>query len=308
MELLQEFATDDEAAPGVIRHAAEVMDESGWSRAVDRVFDEAIERDTSVPLVGRFWVERRLNRQDHSCTTEFDDLIARGEIGTEALIAYLDGLGNARDATRLLPFVEKYREPLRKDTVAWGKTGWAFARVHRFDLVADWMSDWAKRDKPGSWMLINLAIALRAQRRDGEASLVGRHALQHAQSDPTQMYHAVWLAFDDALAGRTAQAARLTGQHEAESEHLDAYFRLVHDMTKAMIKVQQSGRRALAEAQKAIADSARENHDLDPDPAIFRAWQQCVSRLARDAFSIRAMLWKWRAAKNPPLPPLPPTT
>ena len=308
MELLQEYATDEEAAPGVIRHAAEVMDEAGWSRAVDRVFDEAIDQETSVPLVGRFWVERRLNRQDHTCTSKFDQLVKRGEIGTEALIAYLDALGNARDSTRMLPFVEKYREPLRKDTVAWGKAGWAYARINRFDLVAEWMADWPSREKPGSWMLINLAIALRAQGRDEEASRVSRHALQHAQPDPTKMYHAVWLAFDDALAGRTAQSARLTGQHEAEGEHLDSYFRFVHDMTKAMVKVQQSGRRAFADAQKAIDDSARENHDLDPDPAIYRAWQQCVGRLARDAFSVRAMMWKWRVGKKPPLPPLPPTT
>jgi tetratricopeptide (TPR) repeat protein len=308
MELLQEYTTDDEAAPGVIRHAAEVMDEAGWSRAVDRVFDEAIDAESSVALVGRFWVERRLNRQDHSCVDKFDKLVDRGEIGTEALIAYLDGLGNARDAGRLAAFVEKYREPLRKDTVAWGKAGWAYARINRFDQVAEWMSDWEKREKPGAWMLINLTIALRASGRDEEAARVSRHALQNAQPDPTMMYHSVWLGFDDAVAGRTAQAARLISQHDAEGEHLDSYFRLVHDMTKAMVKVQQSGRRAFADAQKIIFDSARENNDLEADPAIYRAWQKCVRRIARDTFSLRALLWKWRVCKKPPLPPLPSST
>jgi hypothetical protein len=186
--------------------------------------------------------------------------------------------------------------------------GWAYSRINRFDKVADWMCDWEERDKPGSWMLIHLAIALRAEGQDAKAGRVSRHALTHAGPDPTVMYHSVWLAFDDALAGRTAESARLSGQHENDGEHLDAYFRLVHDMTKAMLKVQQSGRGAFAEAQQALDASARENHDLDPDPAIYRAWGQCVARIARDAFSIRALLWKWRVAGKPPLPPMTPAT
>jgi tetratricopeptide (TPR) repeat protein len=302
MEMLEEFTTDDEAPSSVARRAVEVMDEAGWAKAVDRVFDEAIDLDTSVPLVGRIWVDRHVAKNDHDIAQKFDALLERGEIGSEALIAYLDGLGHAKDAPRLESFVSKYEGPLRENTLAWGKVGWAFARVNRFDRVAGWMNDWKQREDPGSWMLINLAIALRSLGRDAEAADVSRHAQEHSQSDPTMMFHSVWLAFDDAVAGRTAQAARSSGQHEIEQEELDAYFRMVHAMTKAMVKVQQGGRAALAEAQRSLDEAARENSELDADPAIHLAWKKCVARIARDAFGLKAWLWKWRVSKNPPLP------
>src|SRR5262249_31409700 len=93
--------------------------------------------------------------------------------------------------------------------------------------------------------------------RDAEAADVSRHALEHAQADPTMMFHSVWLTFDDAVAGRTAQAARSSGQHEIEHEELDAYFRMVHAMTKAMVKGQQGGRGAVGRWRRGGARSRR---------------------------------------------------
>lgn len=307
MELLDEFTTDEEAPPGVVRRAIEVMDQAGWSKTVDRVFDEAISNPHAVPLVGRFWVERRLQRDDFSIVDRFEDLLQRGEIGVEAVVAYMEALGQRRDAERLPRFVAAFSEPLRSDTTAWGKVGWAFARINQYDRLVEWMHDWKSRDDAGSWMLINLAIALRALGRDREAAEVSQYARDHARRDSTSIYHSVWLAFDDALAGRTAQSARMSGQHELEKDHLDSYFRVVHAMTKAMIRVQQGGRAAFADACRELEETARAHRDLEPDPALYRAWRKCVRRMARDAFSLKAWLWSWRSRKNPPLPKLPPS-
>lgn len=306
MELLGEYTTEEEAPPGIVRRAIEVMDEAGWSKAVDRVFDEAISHPEAVPLVGHFWVERRVRRGDHSIVERFDQLVERGEIGTEALLAYLDALGDQRDAQRLTAFVARYGDVLRAQTLSWGKVGWAFARIGRFDELARWMHDWKSRDDVGSWMLINLAIALRSLGRDRDAAEVSLFARDHARSDFTSMFHSVWLAFDEAVAGRTAQAARMSGQHELEKDQLDSYFRVIHAMTKAMIQVQQGRRAVFVDACQELEKTVQENRDLEPDPAIYRAWRKCVRRMARDAFSLKAWLWRLRMTKNPPLPPYPP--
>ena len=303
MEILEEYTSDDEASPAVFREAIAAMEEAGWGKAVDRVLDSAIDLDSSAPLVGRFWVERRMAQNDHRCTEKFDDLLARGPIGEQALVAYLDSLGQNKDAEHLQPFVNKYREALIDSTQAWGQVGWAYASVHQFDRTAEWMSDWRKRDDAASWMLLNLAIALRSLKRDAEAREVSEFALKNSEPDRTYMYHSVWLAFDDALAGRIAEAARRTAQHEKDDEQLDEYFRVVHALTQALLMVERGGRSAFPEARSLIEKAAQENQDLDSDPAIHHAWKACVSKLGRITNGIGAWLWARRSAKNPPLPP-----
>jgi tetratricopeptide (TPR) repeat protein len=303
MEIFEEYASDDEASPAIFREAVAAMEDAGWGKAVDRVLDSAIDLDSSAPLVGRFWVERRMAQGDHTCASKFDALLERGEIGEQALIAYLDGLGQNKDAAQLQPFVEKYRDALAESTATWGQVGWAYASVHQFDRTAEWMSDWRKRDDAASWMLLNLAIALRSLKRDAEAREVSEFALKNAEADRTLMYHSVWLAFDDALAGRITEAARRTAQHEKDGEQLDEYFRVVHALTRALLLVDRGGRSAFPEARSLIERTAQENQDLDPDPAIYHAWKACVSRLGRISNGIGAWLWARRSAKNPPLPP-----
>lgn len=305
MELLEQHANDEETTVGLFRDAIDAMEEAGWAKAVDSVLDSAIDADESAPLVGRFWVERRLARGDHSCADKFDELLERGEVGEQALMAYLDGLGQAKDAKRLRALVETHREALRGPTSLWGQVGWAYACVQQFDQAAEWMSDWPQRDDAASWMMLNLAIALRSLRRVDEARRVSEFTLQNAEPDQTIMFHAVWLAFDEAMAGRTLEASKRVATHEANHEQLDSYFKLIHALTKALVLVQDHGRRSVDEARILIEKAAQDNRDLEPDPAIYHAWRDTVARMGRLSFGVTAWRWARRSAKNPPLPPLP---
>lgn len=304
-QLFEEFATDLETPLFVFRDAMQMLEEANWGAHVDDVIERTLDDEDANPLVGRFWVERCMARGNSDCARRIDALLDRGEIGEEALVAYIEALANARLVQPLFATIEKHRDELRADTGKWGKVGWAYARVGAFSRTAEWMSDWAEHADAQSWMLINLAIAYRADGRDEEARRVSQFALANAEPDATMPFHSVWLAFDDATAGRTADAARRVAQLEKDREQLDAYFKVVHAMAQALVKVQQNGSRAFNAARAELERTAQENQNLDPDPAIYRAWKKCVTRMARDAFSIRAWLWARSSSKNPPLPPPP---
>src|SRR5579864_2221944 len=271
VRLLEEFATDDEVPLHLFQKAIELMDENDFSESVNEVLDEALDNETAAPLVGKLWVERQVEQKEYSCVDRLEGLLQHGPIGEEALLAYLEMLAKKRDAERLLPFIERFRLALRADTAKWGKVGWALTRIDAYDRAIEWMSNWEDREGAGSWMLINLAISLRAVRREAEAAKVSHFALKSSESDYTTLFHSIWLAFDDAVAGKTQEAAHRTAQHEKDREKLDAYFRLVHAMVQSMVRIQEYGRSAFAEASAALEKAARDNSDLDPDPAIYHS-------------------------------------
>jgi tetratricopeptide (TPR) repeat protein len=307
-EVFEEIATDIETPMPILKEAIEMMEDAGWDEQVDEIIDRCVDDEAANPLVGRVWMQRAMERKDKDISERLDELLEKGDVGQEALIARLEGLANARNSEAVFSLIDHYREELRADTSAWGKTGWALARVNAYDGAILWMADWAEHADAQSWMLINLAIAYRAMGRDAEAQRVSQFALANSAPDLTIMFHSVWLALDEALAGRTADALKRIEQHERDKDQLDPYFRVVHAMCLALVQVQQGGSRAFAAARKLLEETAQANQELDSDPAIHRAWKKCVARMARDAFSIGAWLWSRRSAKNPPLPPPLPST
>lgn len=306
MELLEAYTIDDDAPPYLFQQAIEAMEKAGWGAAVDATLDAAIDTDEAVALVGRLWMERRSTRSDPGCERKLDDLLKRGDIGEEALLARLEVLARAKEPRQLFAFIDKYREALCSDTEKWGKTGWAFTHNEAFGRTIEWMSDWEDHDDAQSWMLINLAISFRSLQRREEARQVSVFALENAEEDFTSLFHKVWLALDDALAGRTKSAAERAAEVNRERPKLDAYFRLIFCMAEVLLQVQQLGRSAFPEARDRLEKAARDNSDLEADPALYHSWRLCVARLARDTFGLGAWLWSRRAAKKPPLPPLPP--
>jgi tetratricopeptide (TPR) repeat protein len=308
VRLLEAFTIDEEAPLHLLQKSIELMDEGEFSDVVNDVFGDAIDDEAAAALVGKLWIERQLDQKNYDCVEKIEELLERGPIGQEALVAYLETLARKRDSERLLPFIDRYREALRADTSKWGKTGWALTRIDAYTRAVEWMGDWSDRNDAGSWMLINLAISYRALNREPEAAHVSQFALKNAEPDYTTVFHSVWLAFDDAVAGNTQQAAHRAAQVEKDRDKLDAYFRLVHVMVQSMVKIQERGRGAFSEASAALEKAARDNADLDPDPAIYNSWRKCASRMARDAIGIKSWMWKRRVNKNPPLPPLNPPT
>src|SRR5262249_11021629 len=89
IRLLEGFATDDEAPLQLFQKAIELMDENEHSESVNDVLTEALEDETAAPVVGKLWIERQLEAKEYSCADRIEELLRRGPIGDEALLAFL---------------------------------------------------------------------------------------------------------------------------------------------------------------------------------------------------------------------------
>src|SRR5262249_54250908 len=146
------------------------------------------------------WIRLCAARGDWTCARRLDRLLDRGELGRQALIAYLEVLSEKRKgkwwAVRRL--VHRHRDRLRQDVHGWGAVGYVLTNTADWRKAAEWLADWPERPGVEPWMLINLVIALRSLGRDAEANRVSQHAVTLPEG-PTSRHHTLWLGLDAAL-------------------------------------------------------------------------------------------------------------
>jgi tetratricopeptide (TPR) repeat protein len=285
-------------------HSVDVLWRAGLWRSAERVLQEALDSPSVHPRVAELWIELRTRRGAWHVPRQLDGLLARGEVGRLALIALVCALGKARRKWRLRQVVRRYRETFRV-TQNWGKVGYAFALATDDRRLIAFLSDWRERPDVEPWMLLNLALSLRALGRDTAASEVSRHALTLPR-DTASPCHEVWLALDSAVAGQFGKAADALGA--IDSEAYDASHRFLHALVRGLVALHQvtpseRGRvfaSVRAQWQTAVLDST----PMDEDRAAVRhAYRRSVRRLAADTGSWLAWLWAlWRTVA-PRIPP-----
>jgi len=283
------------ATPYMLLHkSAEVMSEAGWAASVDEILDEAVEEDQEpASFVGRLWVERRAARGDWGFERDLPALLERGDMGQEALLAAVDALGVPARADRFYELMQRYDSVLRGSERGWAKTGAALVNLRNYPMAAAWMSDWRKRTLSEPWMFHPAALAARMLGRYSDALDVCRAALELPARDPTTQDFLIWAGFEEALAGRTTQAAELLEQVEAED--IDDGPRLLLALLEGLVRVQQAAPDKKDEAfREARSQSAKAVESLAPkvsNPDLSRSYQRWVKRLARDAGGMSAYLW-----------------
>jgi tetratricopeptide (TPR) repeat protein len=295
------LAMDPEAPLPLMHKALEVLGEAGWGDEADATLVGLLAESEAPPVLGRLWVERALARKEWDCVEQFETLLDRGDLGHEALWAYVDALGEPEHKARLAACVQRFGEALRAKTRGWGKAGCALTGAEEFKLASAWMHDWRDRAEAEPWMLINLAIALRSIERDDEAHAIHERALSLADEDYTSVFHRVWLAVDAGLTGDPASAAMHL--NEVDEDKLDDYHHLLYALAEAMLWVQKPAdgrRRAFADAKRHVRDAVESYRELDPDPGLFRTFRRCVKRLAHDAGG--PVAWVWGLAQRVRLP------
>jgi hypothetical protein len=175
--------------------------------------------------------------------------------------------------------------------------GYVLTNTADWRKAAEWLADWPERPGVEPWMLINLVIALRSLGRDAEANRVSRHAVTLPEG-PTSRHHTLWLGLDAALAGETAAAVEHLGRVDPAA--CDAAHRYLHALVRALVTVQQATgadrARVFADVRKDLAAAAKACSSLGADrQAIWRTYNRCVGRLARDAGGWQARVWDmWR--------------
>jgi tetratricopeptide (TPR) repeat protein len=277
--------------------ATQALLAAGWTREAEQVFAEALDSPEVQPHVGTLWVDRWVARGDWKQAKRLEELLSRGPLGDAALTAYVRALGQAKRSGDLRRCLRQHRDRLRAGTFVWGTTGYALLAVGRGRACAEWLADYADRKDALPWMLINLAIALRAlRRREEEANKVSRHALT-LPVDYTSKYHRIWLVLDELLAGGPVDGDPLAG---IEVSSLDGTHRFLHELARGLLLVRRAPLQArwqtLKGACRSLAEAARKNKPMSEDlPALRRTYRRVIRRLAHEAGGLRARLWAcWR--------------
>jgi cellulose synthase operon protein C len=303
MDNLKRLSKSSTADTWPLNAAYDALARAHWLGDARHIFEELLglpapsansqERFPVHPWVGALWIRACAARNDWSWGRRLDSLLARGDIGTQALGAYVREIGKARRGRLVRRCLKRYREALRADSLRWGISLYALVMIKDVRGAARWGSDWAERQDAQAWMLSNLVLALRALHRDAEANAVSRHALT-LPADDRSKYHQLWLALDKALIGETGVAAGWLQGVAAST--CDATHRLLHSWVQGLTELQQAPpakRGAVFAAvrrqwHKAAAESASLAED---SPAALHAYRQCVLRLARDRGGFVAWLW-----------------
>ena len=204
-----------------VSDAVEALDKAGMADTVGRVLGEVVAAAGDVaPAVVDVWV-RRLTaaKKWKPAVVVVDRFPDDTPQYVAAAVACIEGLAAAKLAGSVTRFVARRRSSIRKHTRAWGSVGFAYMTLETAKPCVTWLADWNDRPDALPWMLVNLVTALRRLNRDDEANRAGRHAMTLAD-DGTHLKHAVWLALDDVLAGRSGEhGARLTAPATAKLDN-----------------------------------------------------------------------------------------
>jgi tetratricopeptide (TPR) repeat protein len=289
----REMCRDEEAPYLLLSKAADAMSEANWGAGADEVLAEAIDDLESVAHVGRLWVERSAARNDSTFEQKLPALLERDEIGREALYAAIGALGKPASASRLHATVARFDKVLRESARGWAKTAQALVDIGDFKVAAAWVDDWKQRNVTEPWMLYPAALTFRILDRVNEADQVSRKALSLPEEDATTPDHRVWVALENALNGRTPEAAVLIAQ--IDPEDLDDLPRLFLVLADALVAVQRAARAsrsaAFADAKRKAKEALVSYAPIVPNPDLIRTYRRWVARLAKDAGGFNAWIW-----------------
>jgi tetratricopeptide (TPR) repeat protein len=289
---LAELCLAADGAGWPLETATKAVVDAGWGDLAEQVFAEALQSPQVVPHVGALWVDCWVARGNWAQARRLEALLGRGGVGDSALVAYVKALGQAKQRRALRRLVRRQRDRLRAGTWAWGMTGYALVTAGAYRDARAWLADYAGRDGVAPWMLLNLSVALRAAGRHEEANRVSRDALG-LPPDHTAVYHRVWLALDEILAGGSGDALAAI-----DTGRLDATHRFLHALGTAVLdagRAEAAARpRVFAEARRRLAEAAMRTPPAAEDrPAVRRMYRRCVAQVGRKLGGLRPRVWAW---------------
>jgi len=287
-----QLCRDEDSPYLLLNKAADALAEAGWGPEVDVMLNIAVDDEGSVSHVGRLWVERSIARNDPDFERRLPLIFDRGEIGQEALLAAIETLGKPSSAGRLHECIAQHEKVLRETDRGWAKTARALLSVNDLQVARAWVDDWSSRTDAEPWMLLPAALVFRSLNEMDEAYRISLQALTQAP-DPTTPEHQVFVAIEDALVGKTGDAALLL--RDIDPEDLDDVPRLLFHFAESLIEVQRAGedqkqtvfRVMRAKVEEAIATYApKTGHD-----DLSRCYRRWTARIARNAGGLGG--WGW---------------
>lgn len=283
----------DEAFPLI--PATSAMADAGWIGTAERVLATRLATGQAGLGVAIAWVElfpRSANwRLAVQRLGEWDPASDVWHAVADRLIAALSRAGQHQ---LLENVIRRYDKPLRAHNDTWAAVGNALSDLRQSAAVVKWAADWQQRAGVEPWMLVALAINLRALNRGDDATRVSQAALE-LESDNGCGYHHVLLALDDVLAARGCEA-------QSRLEQVD--FRTISPYYQYLAKVAAATAEALVtHAQRRIPirfkhvasrlNALRRQTDPPPpeDPWVRKTWWRCFWTVAEAMNARPQAIW-----------------
>jgi hypothetical protein len=206
-------------------------------------------------------------------------------------------LGDGRRSWKLGRVMRRYRNHLQASTYSWGVTGYALVATDRYRAAVRWFADYQARKDVAPWILLNVAIALRATGADDEANGIQRRAIE-LPPDHSSHSHRAWLALESALEGSPATADHLAAISSPGA--LDPAHRFVHALAGAVMEMRGAPpdrrRQAFRDVRRRLSQAAMECRPvLCNRAAVARAYRRAVGCIAHEMGGFLGSAWAcWR--------------
>jgi cellulose synthase operon protein C len=301
-EALHAMMTHSDTPKLLLNKATDALSEAGWSTTVDEVLSEVITKSNINPQIGSLWVDRHIAKNDWSFLEQMGDLLDRGLIGEESLLAAIEGASYPAKADRFYELMTRFDDTLRKSDSAWSKVAEGLINVRNFPLAGSWVADWKKREITHAHLLHPAAVIFRLIGRIHEGYEVCETALSHSEDSLGSDFH-TWMAFEDAMEGRTESARN--HWDEVDEDDLGDPLRILYTLAEALIRIQEvppGDRSALfAESKEEVKRIIGELAPKEPNPDLCQSYRRWVARIAKDVGGISAWFWSLKQKWNPAL-------
>ncbi len=300
LELLARLPPAPNGGDGGLGEAVDAVLNAGWHDAVERVLGEAMRASAGAchPETAAYWARARTARKGGWKGLEADLRRLPGDaLCRAARLAVLSVIAEQRLASRLPGFVRRMRRELRADTESWGQAGYALVACGFHWRATRWLTDWRERLDIKCWMLLNLAVALRASKRHEFALCINRDALT-LPPDHTRGKHLVWVALEDALSydpNIYKHSFEFYKEIEGQGMETGQPFRYLRALAGHVLAIRRepdtAGRQAAWKAASVGLRAERKKAAgiLRGNPAVRRAEYRARRRMARDA----GAGWTW---------------
>jgi cellulose synthase operon protein C len=283
--------------PWLIDQSLQYLVQAGWWSDAEAVLHRCL--DIGAHICDP-WVRLRIAMGDRTVGRDVENMSANRPERTNCIAAYAVELAYAKDKGGLRRWIAAHDECLRADTPSWAKVARALTVVEDWHGLIEWMSDWDDHDKALPGMLLPLIKAQRSVGEIDDARKVSLYALTKLNPDYGNTFHKVWLMLDQALAGDILPVQRYL--ETSDLGGFDGYHQMIAAMVRALWLTSTDNERGFTTARQVLADAAKYAPPTIHDPALGKAYQQCVAAMAKMRGSFGAKLWRWWRWLRPTLP------
>lgn len=225
------FLREDDIEP--FNDSVQVLVDAGWRRDAGRVIEELVFAADVNPHIGTHWVQHRAARHYPWRRFQgFGRVLATGAPGQHAAEALLRHYKDGKKLRAMRRLLRRHSKEFARIDAIYGFVGYALMGNKLARDTAAWFADWRAHPNLESWMLHNLASALRDLGRDREAAEVSQQALTRPR-DHAFNEHNLWLAIDAAFAGDRAGAERFLAN--VDEKEISDYRRFILRLAQALV-------------------------------------------------------------------------